>query len=126
MASGEIEEAKVGLNFEDPMDSSMISSITFGYFDEGSVKKGERGMNWFPNVGTDTWAMGITEPPTYNGEELYEKGEGPKIAHIDTASLNIVVPEAEFTKLLQAMRKVDPTITTYSEDKWLGNILKSS
>lgn len=83
-------------------------------------------MNWFPNVGTDSWAMGITTPPVYDGKELYDKSVGPKIAHVDTASLNIVVPEAEFTTLLQAMRIADPTITTYQEDRWLGNIMKSS
>lgn len=123
---GVIDEAKVGLNFEDPMSSDMVSTITFGHYDEGSVVKGRRGMNFYQNVGEDSWTLHMISPPTYNGVELYDSSVGLKLAHIDTASLNIVVPKAEFAKLLEAMREVDPTITTYYEEAWLGSIMKSS
>ena len=35
---------KVGLNYEDPMDDSRISTITFGYYDLNHVDKGVDGL----------------------------------------------------------------------------------
>ena len=121
---GVIDAPKVGLNFEDPMSPDLVSSISFGYFDEKSVRYGRRGMNWYPNVGTDTWAMAITESPTYDGIEI-ANDKSKRHAHIDTAGNHLVVPQAEHNRLYLAMRQQDNTITTYEEEQWQGEIMKS-
>ena len=114
----------IGLNFEDPMDPDLVSSITFGFLEEGRVRAGKQGLNWFENVGEDSWAINVLTPLTYDGVEL-QPGASAKIAHIDTGSKNIRVPKAEFENLLEAMQKSDPTIERYEEEKWEGNIMKS-
>ena len=65
---GLIDAAQVGLNFEDPMDPSLRTSLTFGYYDEDHINRGSRrGLNYFPNVGNDTWAMSVIDPLCYDG-----------------------------------------------------------
>ena len=123
-ANGVIDEPLIGLNFEDPMDPDLVSSITFGFLEEGRVRDGKQGLNWFENVGEDSWAINVLTPLTYDGVEL-QPGASAKIAHIDTGSKNIRVPKAEYETLLEAMQKSDPTIERYEEEKWEGNIMKS-
>ena len=53
------------------MDPDLVSSISFGFFEEKSVKNGVNGMNWFPNVAEDSWALNVLTPLTYDGVELY-------------------------------------------------------
>lgn len=42
-------------------------------------------MNWFDNVGEDSWAVNVIQPLTYDGVEL-EASTSAKLAHIDTGS----------------------------------------
>ena len=50
------------------MNPDLHTSLTFGYFDEDHIYKGIRGgLNFFPNVGTDTWAMSVQDPLQYGG-----------------------------------------------------------
>ena len=37
---GLIDAAQVGLNFEDPMDPDLRTSLTFGYYDEDHIDRG--------------------------------------------------------------------------------------
>ena len=52
-----MEGIKVGLNYENPLDNSRVSTITFGYFDFGHVEKGEEGLVGFKNEGNDNWSV---------------------------------------------------------------------
>jgi hypothetical protein len=36
----------VGLNFEDPANKDAVSTITFGYWDENSIKGGKDALEW--------------------------------------------------------------------------------
>ena len=52
---------KVGLNYEDPSDTSKVSSLTFGYFDTSNVENGAEGLIRFDNVGTDNWSVMLSD-----------------------------------------------------------------
>ena len=45
----EIKEKKVGLNFEDPADQSLVSTATFGEWDYNQVKNGQDGFVFIDN-----------------------------------------------------------------------------
>ena len=42
---------KVGLNFEDPVDPSLRSSISLGFFETKYIYGGLDAMYWFANTG---------------------------------------------------------------------------
>lgn len=44
---------KAGLNFEDPLDASMASTISIGFFEEKYVHGGFDNMYWFANTAKD-------------------------------------------------------------------------
>lgn len=48
------------------------------------------------------------------------------MAHIDTGNPHIRVPPFAYTSLLAEMQRADPTIESYNEEAWEGNIMKSS
>ena len=52
-----MQALKVGLNYENPMDTNRVSTITFGYFDLSHIEKGEDGLVGFQNVGDDNWSV---------------------------------------------------------------------
>ena len=45
------------MNFEDPSDKTSVSTMTFGEFDFTQVEAGEKGLNYYNNIGTDNWAV---------------------------------------------------------------------
>ena len=94
-ADGVIDAPLIGLNFEDPMDPNLVSSISFGFLEEKSVQNGNNGMNWFDNAGEDSWALNVLTPLTYDGVPL-DATHSAKLAHVDTGSQNIRVPQQEF------------------------------
>ena len=54
---GQIEEKIIGLNYEDPQDTSLESTIQFGYIDYSEIQGGEDGLNYYSNIGLDVWAV---------------------------------------------------------------------
>jgi len=50
---------KVGLNFENPVDPSLSSSISLGFFEEKYVYGGFDNLFWFANTGKDEWAIEV-------------------------------------------------------------------
>lgn len=42
-----MQNLRVGLNYEDPMDTNRVSTITFGYFDLNHVENGDKGLVGF-------------------------------------------------------------------------------
>jgi hypothetical protein len=58
---GEIEDKIVGLNFEDPTDKNLVSTVTFGYIDYNQIEGGEDGFNYYSNIGLNTWAVLMDE-----------------------------------------------------------------
>lgn len=93
---------KVGINFEDPFDPSLESTISFGFYVASAIKGDEDDLNWFPNAGTDSWAIEVISF-TYDGIELSTK-PGLRKAQIDTASLNFKLPEQEFQRVYQTLK----------------------
>ena len=94
----------VGMNFEDPMNPNVVSTLTFGHFDGSAVWNGLGSLNYFGNIGKESWAMAVMDPIMYNGEHLYETSFS-KVAHVDTGSPNIRIPHYAWDKLLQIMQK---------------------
>ena len=43
---GQIQKMIVGLKFEDPSNKDAVSTITFGYWDENSIKGGKDALEW--------------------------------------------------------------------------------
>ena len=41
----------VGMNFEDPMNPNVVSTLTFGHFDGSAVWNGLGSLNYFGNIG---------------------------------------------------------------------------
>lgn len=64
-----------------------ISIITFGYFASSHIQGGEEGLNWYPNLGTDSW-MVMLDDLMFNGQDLQTR-PGAKKAHIDSAGMYI-------------------------------------
>jgi len=54
---GVIESKVVGLNFEDPQDKNIVSSITFGFVDYDEIQRGKDGFNFYNNNGTNNWSL---------------------------------------------------------------------
>lgn len=88
-AQQEIDELKVGFNYEDPKDKAAISTVNFGYFDYEEVKYGQRGLYYFPNSAdnSDYWAVSMIDL-TYGEVDLNLKGN-KKLALIDSANSTI-------------------------------------
>jgi hypothetical protein len=64
-----IDKLIVGLNFENPLDANLVSTITFGYFDINLIQNGSQGLNWYDNIGRESWAI-ILDELKYNGYKL--------------------------------------------------------
>ena len=60
---------RVGLNYENPMDTDRVSTITFGYYDFAHVDRGENGLVGFDNVGQDNWSI-MLNSLKYDGKDL--------------------------------------------------------
>ena len=113
----------MGINFEDPFDTSLESTISFGYYVASAIKGDEDDLNWFPNLGNDSWALGVIGF-TYDGIEL-SMTPGLRMAHIDTASLNFKLPEQEFQRVYETLKQQDDTMFTYSDTDALGDLIAS-
>lgn len=87
---------KVGLNFENPRDLDKVSTINFGYYDVDQVVNGEAGLNWYQNMGNETWSI-VMDDIKFAGRDLQPPNQpGAKLAHIDSAGMHIQIPLAEF------------------------------
>jgi len=83
----QIDSMKVGLNYENNLDKDRASTITFGFYDLNNVKNGEEGLNWYLNVGADSWAVWLDDIKL-DGKDIQTR-PGAKVAHIDSANLFI-------------------------------------
>jgi hypothetical protein len=77
----------VGLNFEDPSDKSLVSTVTLGYIDYNQIKGGEDGFNYYSNIGLNHWAV-LMDDVQYNKEGL-GMGMGGRMAIIDSGNTSI-------------------------------------
>ena len=101
----------MGLNFEDPKSSNLISSIHFGFIDYGEIKGGRDGLVYFSNIGLSQW--GIFMHSLQFGKDsmkLADDTDG-KMAIIDSGNTTIQMPETQFNKLKDRMLKNDKSIT---------------
>ena len=64
--SQQIEQPRIGINYENPLYEDKVSTITFGYLDEAHIQGGEDAMNWYPNQGNSSW-MVMLDDLMYNG-----------------------------------------------------------
>jgi len=91
---GQIKKMIVGLNFEDPANKDAVSTITFGYWDENSIKGGkdalEWSLDWYQNIGHDQWAV-VVNSMSYDGKELHSRTG--QLALIDSANTSIQIPQ---------------------------------
>ena len=83
---------KVGLNYENNMDLTQVSAITFGFYDYSEIADG--GLSAFPNVGHESWTLMLKNLMV--GDLKIYQSSTPKVAHIDTANLWIQIPFSEF------------------------------
>ena len=84
---GQIDEKIVGLNFEDPTDHTMVSTVSFGFIDYNQIAGGDEGFNYYTNIGINHWAV-LMDDVQYmkNGIGL---GQGGKMAVIDSGNTTI-------------------------------------
>ena len=104
-----IERIVVGLNYENEIYTDKVSTITFGYYDWEHIEGGDQALNWYQNLGTDSW-MVMMDDLMYDGTDLQTGDKGAKNAHIDSASMYIQVPQSEFNVLKNLLLRVDRTI----------------
>ena len=100
-AQGEVEELKVGLNYENPADSSSVSTVSFGEWAFDQVHGGEEGLNYYPNAATSHWAV-MMDDVSYDDKDI-QGAVGGKIALIDSGNTSIQLPESEFRQLKSYM-----------------------
>lgn len=87
---GSIQERKIGLNYEDPDDSSSISTISFGFFDYSQIAGGEEGFNYYSNIGLNHWSV-LMDSFKYGKSSISGTSNG-KMALIDSGNMTIQVP----------------------------------
>lgn len=88
---------KVGLNYENPLDTDRVSTISFGYYDLNHIEKGLDGLVPFENEGDDNWSI-MLRSFNYDGKSLKERTPF-RLAHIDSAGSLIQIPMTEFKEL---------------------------
>ena len=104
----EMAGLRVGLNYENPLSTDRISTITFGYYDLSHVENGEDGLVPFQNVGEDNWTV-MLRSFNYDGKSLKEKTPF-RMAHIDSAGSLIQMPMTEFKELTDQLKAIDPSV----------------
>lgn len=108
---GQINEPIVGLNFEDPKEKSLISSIHFGYIDYSEIKGGKEGLVYFSNIGLSLWGT-IMHSVGYGNESMtISHDTDGKLAVIDSGNTSIQIPASQFDKLMERMLQDDKSIT---------------
>jgi hypothetical protein len=104
---GVIEKELVSINFEDPLDKSQQSAISFGEIDGSQIVNGEQGLTYFSNTGYQQWAL-LVDHIKYNEVKVINDNNNrvvvyTKIAIIDSGNNSIQIPESEFRTVQSKM-----------------------
>lgn len=85
--NGQIKQAIVGINFEDPLDTDQKSIINFGSVNFEEVEGGESALNYYSNLAIGKWGL-LMDDFAYNGMDLTGDHHA-KIALIDSGNFSI-------------------------------------
>ena len=104
----------MGLNFEDPNDKNLVSTVSFGYIDYNQIEGGEDGFQYYNNIGLNYWAV-LMDDVQYDKQGL-GMNTGGKMAIIDSGNTSIQIPASQFEELKTIMQKQDNTIKEQEVD----------
>lgn len=105
---GVIQDKVIGLNFEDPVDFLMQSTISVGFVDEPQVVGGMKGFVNFTNAEQDSWTLKLNDLQ-YNGKDI--GFSSPRSAVIDSGNSSIQLPASVFANLKAMLINQDNSIT---------------
>lgn len=112
--NGAIDKAIVGLNYENPMDTSVKSQITIGAINFAEIHGGEDGLNYYSNLAINKWGL-LMDDFLYNGIDMTGDHKA-KIALIDSGNTSIQIPASMFQATMAEMKKVERSIYSTEVD----------
>lgn len=97
-----IQKALVGINFEDPNESTSRSQISFGEIIFDEIEGGEKGANYYSNLGKDNWGL-LIDDFLYDDNDM-TNGQKAKIALIDSGNISIQLPQFVWDNVFISIR----------------------